>query len=56
MSPLMNHLLLLLEAELGDNCIQNFYLGRYIVRYMVGNLEPLKALTTSIEIFRLSTV
>ena len=22
----------------GDNCIQNFHLGRYIVRYMVGNL------------------
>ena len=25
-------------AELGYNCIQNFYLGRYIVRYTVGNL------------------
>ena len=23
---------------LGDNCIQNFYLGRYIVGYTVGNL------------------
>ena len=23
---------------LGDNCIQNFHLGRYIVGYMVGNL------------------
>ena len=23
---------------LGDNCIQNFHLGRYIVRYTVGNL------------------
>ena len=22
---------------LGDNCIQNFHLGRYIVGYMVGN-------------------
>ena len=22
----------------GDNCIQNFYLGRYIVRYTVGKL------------------
>ena len=22
----------------GDNCIQNFHLGRYIVGYMVGNL------------------
>ena len=24
--------------KLGDNCIQNFYLGRYIVRYTVRNL------------------
>ena len=24
--------------ELGDNCIQNFHLGRYIVGYTVGNL------------------
>ena len=23
---------------LGDNCIQNFHLGRYIVEYTVGNL------------------
>ena len=26
------------KYELGDNCIQNFYLGRYIVGYAVGNL------------------
>ena len=25
-------------CKLGDNCIQNFHLGRYIVGYMVGNL------------------
>ena len=24
--------------HLGDNCIQNFHLGRYIVGYTVGNL------------------
>ena len=24
--------------ELGDNCVQNFHLGRYIVGYTVGNL------------------
>ena len=24
-------------SELGDNCIQNFQLGRYIVGYTVGN-------------------
>ena len=29
---------ILKEGELGDNCIQNFHLGRYIVRYMVGIL------------------
>ena len=26
------------EIYLGDNCIQNFHLGRYIVGYTVGNL------------------
>ena len=25
-------------SYLGDNCIQNFHLGRYIVGYTVGNL------------------
>ena len=27
-----------LSIKLKDNCIQNFYLGRYIVRYTVENL------------------
>ena len=27
-----------LVLQLGDNCIQNFHLGRYIVGYTVGNL------------------
>ena len=26
------------KSQLGDNCIQNFHLGTYIVRYTVGNL------------------
>ena len=26
------------DVCLGDNCIQNFHLGRYIVGYTVGNL------------------
>ena len=26
------------RLQLGDNCIQNFHLGRYIVGYTVGNL------------------
>ena len=26
------------QQHLGDNCIQNFHLGRYIVGYTVGNL------------------
>ena len=26
------------DAHLGDSCIQNFHLGRYIVGYMVGTL------------------
>ena len=26
------------SSYLGDNCIQNFHLGRYIVGYTVGNL------------------
>ena len=28
----------MLKLYLGDNCIQNFHLGRYIVGYTVGNL------------------
>ena len=31
-------LIAVLYAYLGDNCIQNFHLGRYIVRYTVRNL------------------
>ena len=27
-----------MSAQLGENCIQNFHLGRYIVGYAVGNL------------------
>ena len=27
-----------MNVKLGDNCIQNFHLGRYIVGYTVGNL------------------
>ena len=30
--------LLFKNNKLGDNCIQNFHLGRYIVGYTVGNL------------------
>ena len=26
------------KVQLGNNCIQNFNLGRYIIRYTVGNL------------------
>ena len=28
----------MMSKQLGDNCIQNFHLGRYIVGYTVGNL------------------
>ena len=28
------------SLKLGDNCIQNLHLGRYIIRYLVGNLAP----------------
>ena len=28
-----------IDGELGVNCIQNFHLARYIVGYMVGNLD-----------------
>ena len=33
-----NAVALLNIVQLGDNCIQNFHLGRYIVVYTVGNL------------------
>ena len=29
----------IMHLQLGDNCIQNFHLGRYIVGYTVGNLD-----------------
>ena len=29
---------LLIDIDLGDNCIQNFHLGMYIVGYTAGNL------------------
>ena len=35
---LLLHIPLTCIFELGDNCIQNFHLGRYIVGYTVGNL------------------
>ena len=35
----LNVLLLVCDfIYLGDNCIQNVHLGRYIVGYMIGNL------------------
>ena len=38
----VNHFVIYWHAQLvlylGDNCIQNFHLGRYIVGYTVGNL------------------
>ena len=36
-APGMNKVLLI-YIYLGDNCIQNFHLGRHLVRYMVGYL------------------
>ena len=49
----MEHLALsLFVSELGDNCIQNFYLGRYIVGYTVGNLCQKKRPITKIKLIR----
>ena len=36
-SNFKNNTLFLIFKQLGDNCIQNVHLGRYIVGYMVGN-------------------
>ena len=33
----LNFCLMVNYSNLGDNCIQNFYFGRYIAGYMVGN-------------------
>ena len=35
--PIRPRVLFASALELGDNCIQNVHLGRYIVGYMVGN-------------------
>ena len=36
--PLSKRPKICFEDQLGDNCIHNFHLGRYIVEYTVGNL------------------
>ena len=36
--PVVIKIFVLSIFELGDNCIQNFHLGRYVVGYTVGNL------------------
>ena len=38
------------KDQLGDNCIQNLYLGRYLVGYTVGNLVLKKILNMVIPI------
>ena len=38
-------------VHLGDNCIQNFHLGRYIVGYTVGNLVLRRQYTSPNENF-----
>ena len=35
--------------HLGDNCVQNFHLGRYIVRYTVGNLFLLQPASGAVK-------
>ena len=37
------------HLKLGDNCIQNFHLGRYIVRYTFGNLVLRRRLSPAIK-------
>ena len=44
-------LLLAWTGHLGDNCIQNFHLGRYIVRYTVGNFVLRRRYTAPNENF-----
>ena len=36
-------------TNLGDNCIQNFHLGRYIVGYTVGNLTLRRRVSGAIK-------
>ena len=35
--------------DFGDNCIQNFHLGRYIVGYTVGNLFLLRRVRGAVK-------
>ena len=37
--------------KLGDNCIQNFHLGRYIVGYMVGNLVLRRRASGAVRVY-----
>ena len=43
------HLAVLGSSKLGDNCIQNFNLGRYIVGYTVGNLDLLRRVSGALK-------
>ena len=38
-----------LDPQLGDNCIQNLHLGRYIVGYTVGNLVLLGHMSRAVK-------
>ena len=39
----------MLAIKLGDNCIQNFHLGRYIVGYTVRNLVLRRCLSRAVK-------
>ena len=39
----------LIIFKLGDNCIQNFHLGRYIVGYTVGNLVLWRCVSRAVK-------
>ena len=38
-----------INDDLGDNCIQIFHLGRYIVGYMVGNFDLLRRVNGALK-------
>ena len=47
--PIRHHIRNSKTLELGDNCIQNFHLGRYIVGYTVGNLVLRRRLSRAVK-------
>ena len=49
--PIRRRVIFASALELGDNCIPNIHLGRYIVGYMVGNFVLRRRVSGAVKRF-----